>query len=106
MVTLHPSPTQTAIVRWTSPVTGSIQMLGRFSHVNTCSDSVRYYVYKNSGLLFSGTLQNLGSGSGKTFYKSLTVNLGDKLSYIVDAGPNGNHYCDSTDLDVLITQQQ
>lgn len=105
VVTIHPNAAQTAIVRWTSPLAGPIQMLGRFSHINTCGDGVRYYIYKNGNQLLSGALRNLGSGSGKTFNRNLTVGVGDKLSFVVDAGANSDHYCDSTDLDLLITQQ-
>lgn len=104
---LHPSPTEAVVVRWTSPVAGKIRMLGKFADVDSvCGNGVKWWIDQNTTTIAQSLLSNTSPGEGKVFDKSLTVAIGDEIKFIVGPGAGGNHVCDTTDLDVLITQQQ
>ncbi len=103
---IHPGPTSAVIVRWTSPVTGTVKVRGRFSDIDSaCGNGVKWFLDKGNTILLNGSLVNTGSGDGITFAQTTTVLTGDSLYFIVNRGANNDYVCDSTELDVLITHQ-
>lgn len=113
---LHPSPTTAAVARWTSPIKGPIKILGRFSDVDYGSfgplgDGVTWRILLNgntvSPLASGATKSTAITGDGDVFGAiSVSVQIGDTIDFVVEAGPNSDHYYDSTELDVLITAQR
>lgn len=109
---LHPGWPEAAGVRWTSPINGKVDILGRFSDVDpglmNGSNGVSWRIVQNPGnvILQSGTaFDTTGIGDGDTFkVLGLSVSQGDTVEFIVDA-KSGNIAHDTTDLDVLITSQ-
>lgn len=97
------------VLRWTSPIRGPIKILGRFSDMdNGGGDGVRWKIMKN-GVTFAGSNGSGavawagGSGDGDVFLLTTSVAINDTIDFVVDAGPNNDHFYDTTDLDVLIT---
>lgn len=104
---IHPGPTSAVIVRWTSPVAGTIKVQGRLSDIDPgCGNGVKWFIDKGNAILTSGTVVNTGAGEGKTFAQTTTVANGESIYFIVNRGANNDHICDTTELDVLITHQQ
>lgn len=100
---LHPTPTKDAVVRWTSPVSGSVKVLARISDANGyCGDGVKWVIQKNAGASQTGLIAN-GWNEGSIFSQTINVQVGDKLYFKVGAG-SSNHQCDSTYVDVLIAK--
>ncbi|SKA73391.1 hypothetical protein SAMN02745130_01214 [Thiothrix eikelboomii] len=99
---LHPSPTQEAVVRWTSPISGTIKILVRVSDANGfCGDGASWQIYKNASLKAAGAFANSWT-EGHTQALSLKMAVGHKLYFKVNA-KGANHQCDSTYMDILIT---
>ena len=97
---LHPGPGKSSVIRWTSPINGLVQVLGRVSDANAgCGNGVNWAVLRDSSTAAAGTLANGANGDVVSF--STPVQLGTSLYFVVS--PNGtNHQCDSTIFDVLI----
>lgn len=119
---LHPGANYATAVRWKNPLaapwqTIKVNVLGRFTHVDpnnylNYADGVRWYVVKVSGctptVLSSGILQSTNlpaaNETGVFLHTGVTVGPNDSLYFIVHR--NGTyHYFDTTELDVLITNQ-
>lgn len=99
----HPGFQNQVIFRWSSPVSGTISLLGRVSDINPdCGDGIKWYLKSGSATLQSGALRN---GRGSTFVAlNLPVTKETKLYFIIDK--KGEYACDSTNLDMMITSQQ
>ena len=113
MPKMHPAPTSPVVVRWTSPIKGRIQMLGRFSDADhgsfgSLGDGVTWKIVKNGVTAgpFGATNSTSITGDGDTFYWQVSVKPGDVIDFIVEAGPNQDYFYDTTELDVLITAQK
>lgn len=102
---LHPGSDRSVVVRWKSPVSGNINLVGRISDIDSsCGDGIDWFVDYQNTTLVSGTIAN---GAGATFFKqNVPVLKGKSLYFIIDRGINNEHRCDSTNLDVIITHQQ
>lgn len=100
---LHPSPTQEAVVRWTSPISGKIKILARVSDANGfCGDGASWQIYKNAALKASGAFTNSWTEGHTPATLSMNMTIGQKLYFKVNAG-SANYQCDSTYMDILIT---
>lgn len=97
---LHPGPGNSSVIRWTSPINGQVQVLGRVSDANAgCGNGVNWTVLRDGSTVAAGTLANGANGDVVSF--SAPVQPGTSLYFVVS--PNGNnHQCDSTIFDVLI----
>jgi hypothetical protein len=103
VVHLHPADNGTQpIIRWRSPINGTISVLGRVSDVDgDCGDGVNWSLEQGSNVLQSGFID----GNGSVFsVQDLEVTKGTDLYFIVDM--SDNHACDTTNLDMIITSQQ
>jgi len=100
----HPGTENQVIFRWRSPISGTISLLGRVSDISpACGDGVTWYLKNGSATLLSGVLPNGTTGS--TFVAlDLPVTKATRLYFIIDK--SANYFCDSTNLDMLITSQQ
>ena len=100
---LHPDLNNQAVLRWKSPISGNITILGRISDIDSrCGNGISWSLDKGTTTLDSGILDN---GSGISFLQqNISVTKGTSLYIIVDA--NGDQHCDSTNLDLIITSQQ
>lgn len=103
VVHLHPGDNGTQpVVRWRSPINGTISILGRVSDVDAgCGDGVGWSLEQGYEVLQSGFI----NGEGAVFsVQELEVSKGTDLYFIVDMGDN--YVCDTTNLDMIITSQQ
>jgi hypothetical protein len=101
---LHPHTDRAVLIRWKSPISGTIDVMGRISDVdNGGGDGVDWFVdYQNTTVL-SGTV----NGNGNTFFKqNISVIKGQSLYFIIDRGVNNDALYDSTSMDIMITSQQ
>jgi hypothetical protein len=98
---VHPSPSSAAVVGWKSPVSGKVIVEMNLSDMNTsCGDGVDWYIQKN------GTMQatrSFGNGGTASLLKNVSVSKGDFLYFGIGPGPNGDHTCDTTSIDITIT---
>jgi hypothetical protein len=111
---VHPGANFATAVRWTNPLgqTIPVAVLGRFTHVDPngsgLADGVKWYVVKVSRctptVLSSGVLQSTNplpaNDTGVFLHPGVSMGPNDSLYFIVHR--KGNHYYDTTELDVLI----
>lgn len=108
VIIVHPDSSQPAIVRWYSPFTGSIAITGGVTDLNNqYGDGILWYIDKNSTTVASGSFPNGGAqlfkdGTNGNKLAAIPVTKGDSIYFLV--APGGDYYCDSTELDVTITQ--
>lgn len=90
------------ILRWKSPVSGTINILGRVSSVDgTCGDGITWSLENGATVLQSGILK----GNGTVFSaQDLPVSKGTRLYFIIGMG--ADYFCDTTNLDMIIVSQQ
>jgi hypothetical protein len=111
-VSTHPSPSLAGAVGWRSPIAGTVAVTGKVADIDpNCGNGVGWSVE----LLHDGRKQVLASGvidNGKAItldpaaqpgLAAINVLGGDLLSLVVDAR-DGNHACDSTHIELVITQ--
>jgi hypothetical protein len=98
---LHPGNDSPAVLRWTAPSAGTVQITGAAGDVNAlCGNGVNWSLNHDRVVLDSGSIAN--GGPNQSFGVSgLDVAAGDSLYFIVDA--NGQQDCDSTSLDFTVT---
>ena len=103
VVHTHPGPNGNApVLRWKSPIAGTISILGRVSDVdNTCGDGVLWSLESDTTVIDSGAV----NGDGAVFSaQNLHVSKGASVYFIIDMGADWR--CDTTNLDMVITSQQ
>jgi hypothetical protein len=114
-VMLHPSVDRLAVVAWTSPVNGHVQVTGGLTDEDPSGgNGVRWFVSKNAADLASGAIGNgscathaFHAGAGGASLRAIPVGAGDVLYFAVDPrGPDGDAdlTSDTTALDVTIRE--
>jgi len=102
---LHPGDNIPTILRWKSPISGEVSVMGRVSAIdpNCCGDGINWSLKnKNAAIIKSGYLVQ---GQGNTFLaQNIEIKKGESLYFTVDM--NGTVYNDSINLDMIITSQQ
>jgi len=107
-VNVHPSWTKLAVVGWRSPISGNVAVTGSITDLdNLCGDGVLWYIDKDntdlaSGSLNNGAFQDVQSGAVSNSLSNIPVKQGEFIYFAVH--PNTSHVCDSTILDVKISQ--
>jgi len=103
-VWMHPGMAGLGIVGWKSPITGSVNVAGYFRDLDpNCGNGIIWSVDKASSTLATGTIAN--GGPAQTFsLTGISVSAGQVLYFIVD--PNGDYHCDSTGVDVTISESK
>jgi hypothetical protein len=104
-VFVHPSTSGLAVIGWKSPITGVVDVSGFFSHLDqSCGNGVIWSVdiWPQNHQLATGALPTVGPS--QTFsISALSVTKANVLYFVVD--PNsGDDFCDTTGIDVTITQ--
>ncbi len=105
MPVLHPQVDRAVLVRWKSPISGTVDIMGRVSHADGSGlgDGVDWFVDYQSETLLSGSVNS----TGNTFFKqSISVVKGRSLYFIIDRGVNNDASADTTYMDIIITSQQ
>lgn len=109
MPMLHPGPGKSSVVRWKSPLNGSVHVLARISDANAgCGNGIAWTILRDSMSVAAGTLPDGHNGTVVHLQVPVTAftatHPGTSIYFVVS--PNGNdHQCDSTILDVLIAGQ-
>lgn len=88
----NPGTLDTTIARWTSTVSGTHTITGRFNRPATAGDGTTGRIYKNGVEIFSA----LTKGDIKPFSIATTLAVGDKIDFAVDVGPADDDGSDST----------
>ena len=106
-VTVHPSPTQEAVVHWRSPLEGKIQIKGLVADVDdVCGNGAawRLELLSESGTvtLAEGEFDNGGNASFQP-KGEFTVHLGDVVSLVVNSR-NQSHSCDTTHIELTLSE--
>jgi hypothetical protein len=96
---MHPGTQRQILIRWKSPVTANISILGRISHLNKDhSDGIKWYIKTDQNVLQAKVIKN--GQSAQVNIQVLSVKKGSNLYFVIDkAKDNG---WDTTELDVLI----
>jgi hypothetical protein len=102
-VVMHPGEVGLGIIGWKSPITGVINVAGYFSDLDpNCGNGIIWSVDRGGQKLATGTIAN--GGPLQTFsLTGVSVFAGQVLYFVVD--PNaGDYFCDSTGVDVTISE--
>ncbi len=101
---MHPAPMYSAVVAWKSPINGTIDIMGKFTDADaSCGDGVSWFIDKGNTTLMTKTFSNGGETS--FIQQNISVSIGTNLYFIVSSGSNNSNLCDTTALELLITQQ-
>lgn len=91
-VSLHPgSHGEFSIARWTSSITGYVDLTGYFGAGDI--HPMSYYITKNSGLTLFSDPNDINT---KSFSLSTLVGIGDTIDFMVGVGPHGDYYYGNT----------
>ena len=103
-VSVHPSPTKTAVIAWRSPIAGTVAVEGALADTDpNCGDGVAWSIAVGrgpsarplaSGDLANGGRQELRAGLGGERLARVEVRPGDVVRLAV--APKGSHSCDTT----------
>lgn len=100
---MHPSASTYAIVAWTSPTAGMIDVAGSFTSMDPNGGSgTTWYVDKGSTNVAAGA--NTAGGAGNFELSSVTVSAGEVLYFILGPAANGDYTYDTTAFGLTITQ--
>lgn len=100
-VAFHPGQNSQTVIRWTSPVVGEINILGRVNSVHdSCGDGVAWSLNQGDTVLQSGSLVR---GSGAVFSVSKVPVTQSSAIYLV-LDKKANYVCDTSTIDMLITK--
>ncbi|MCA9192062.1 MAG: hypothetical protein KDB03_09875 [Planctomycetales bacterium] len=102
-LSFHPGQLgQQSVVRWTAPITGSVQIAATFGNIDfSAGATTDVYVLHNGQTLFSGTVNGVGSES-RLPTVSRSVTAGDTIDFVVGVGTGGFVY-DSTSIAATIS---
>jgi hypothetical protein len=105
MPVLHPGTKFSSIIAWTSPIKGTVNIMGIISDADGyAGNGINWFVDKDNSTLLSGTVNSIGlSSSGQTILKeNIPVVIGTRIYFIVSSKNNDRSH-DTTLLDLLIT---
>jgi hypothetical protein len=101
----HPAINSPVILRWQSPINGSVNVMGRVSAFdqNCSGDGVNWFLKNNSATIIKSGHLNRCTGAA-ILVDNIAVIKGDSLYFSIDM--NQTLHNDSTNLDILIIGQQ
>jgi hypothetical protein len=100
----HPGPNgEYSVVRWTAPASGEYAVNVNFLAIDA-DTTTKVYVLHNGESVFRGAIRLDGAGERATYDAKRTMAKDDKLDFVVGWG-NGAYVCDSTGLEVRLTDQ-
>ena len=98
----HPGPKgQYSVVRWTAPAAGQYTIDAAFLAIDA-ETTTSVYVLHNGKSVFQEAIRLDGAGEKATFNENRTLTKDDILDFVVGWG-NGAYVCDSTGLEVRLT---
>ena len=98
----HPGPKgEYSVVRWTAPAAGEFSLDAAFFAIDA-DTTTSVHVLHNGRSVFQKAIRIDGAGERATCNKSLALAKGDTLDFVVGWG-NGAYVCDSTGLEVQLT---
>ncbi|MDD1016894.1 hypothetical protein [Pseudomonas rubra] len=99
-VAFHPGKNSQTIIRWSSPVSGAVNILGRVNSIHSsCGDGVAWSLNSGDTVLQSGSLDK---GNGAVFSVSKVPVTKSSAIYLV-LDKKANYSCDTSTIDMLIT---
>lgn len=99
----HPGPDdEYSIFRFTAPVAGSYQLQTTFSGVDTSGTTTDVHVFTNDSLIFSGSVNGFGPGTGPSFATNLVLQANDRVDFEVGYGSDGNFLNDATGIQATL----
>lgn len=99
-VATHPGGDSQSIVRWASPISGRVNVLGRVNDLHSaCGDGIAWSLNLGDSVVQSGDLANGGSAVIKA--NDIEVSTTSMLYLVIDK--KASNACDATSLDLLIT---
>lgn len=111
-VAMHPGARNDVAVGWRSPISGTVRVTAQLSHAQTCGNGIDWWISRENGenqdILAHGATTGTGSRTvpeGAEEHRTLdsvAVKRGDGISLFI--GPRGNHFCDSTIVNLAITE--
>jgi len=105
-VLAHPSPTLFTAAGWLSPMDAVVKVEARIADAHPeCGNGVEWLVQHRNGRRTGNLAQGqFGTGGSATMpAQSLSVRRGELISLVL--GPrDGNHSCDLTDINLIITE--
>jgi hypothetical protein len=106
---LNPNSMRYVIIRWTSPIAGSVQIQTSFNNFDgQCGNGIDWFVRLNNANLSGGTGTLSNGGNTGTLSFDADVSAGDTIDFVV--GPRSiieqdNYGCDSTALYARISEK-
>jgi hypothetical protein len=105
-VAVHPTPTQSAVVGWQSPVAGQVSISGLVQHAHPeCGNGVAWSLELRRGAGRRRLAAGIAQGGKEVSIgpiPSLAIRRDDVVSLVI--GPrDGNHSCDLTRIDLTLT---
>lgn len=105
-IAVHPSPKLRAAVGWRSPVTATVRVEAAIQHAHPeCGNGVEWFLELRRGSTRQRLAKGFAQGAKEVKpapIENLTVAPGDLISLLI--GPrDGNHSCDLTAIDLVIT---
>jgi len=95
-----------SVIRWTSPRSGRFQIKGQFVGLSGFRGSqpttTDVHVFHNSESVFDAFLNLQAGGNEAPLEITRDIKAGDLVDFVVGFG-NGNHTCDTTGLEVVIS---
>ncbi|QEN46350.1 hypothetical protein [Pseudomonas protegens] len=100
-VAFHPGKNSQTVIRWSSPVVGEVNVLGRVNSIHdSCGDGVAWSLNLDDSVLQSGSLAR---GTGAVFSVSkVPVSKLSSIYFVLDK--KANYSCDTSTIDMLITK--
>ncbi len=100
----HPGPKgEYSVVRWTAPESGKYTVDAAFLAIDAKTTTTVHVLHKG-GPVFQGALRLDGAGEQTTCREQVTVAKGETVDFVVGWG-NGAYVCDSTGLEVRLTDE-
>jgi hypothetical protein len=105
-VAVHPSPALNAAVGWQSPVAAALRVEAQVMHAHPeCGNGVEWFLELRRGAVRQRLAKGVAHGAREVKagpFEPIAVQKGDLVSLLI--GPrDGNHACDLTDVDLVLS---